>query len=179
MKNIRIKHLISSIKRDLEKYINIRFSLDIKSKKHTILKIRFAQILSLFLYSSTMPDFKKYFIIPAAPEELYAALTFKPTIELWTGSPAVFTAEVGSEFSLWDDNISGNNRILELGKLIEQEWYFGERDQPSIVRMKLHDHPKGTSLEVNHTNIPEEDFDDIVAGWQEMYIGSLMDFYRD
>ncbi|MFT4833563.1 MAG: activator of HSP90 ATPase, partial [Flavobacteriaceae bacterium] len=86
-----------------------------------------------------MPDFKKYFIIPATPEELYAALTFRPTIELWTGSPAVFTAEVGSEFSLWDDNISGNNRILEPGKLIEQEWYFGERDQPSIVRMKLHE----------------------------------------
>ena len=35
-------------------------------------------------------DYKKYFIIAAEPEEVYAALTFKPTIELWTGSPAIF-----------------------------------------------------------------------------------------
>ncbi|MES2427845.1 MAG: ATPase, partial [Bacteroidota bacterium] len=35
-----------------------------------------------------MKDFKKYYIIPAAPDEVYMALTNPLTIELWTGDLA-------------------------------------------------------------------------------------------
>ena len=42
-------------------------------------------------------DYKKYFIVPAEPEEIYAALTFRPSLELWTGSPAVFEKKEGNE----------------------------------------------------------------------------------
>lgn len=126
-----------------------------------------------------MAHFKKYFIIPAQPEEIYAALTFKPTIELWTGSPAEFKPEVGSDFSLWDESITGKNLEFIEGKLIRQEWYFGEQSEPSIVTLKLHPDKKGTSLEVEQTNIPDQDYDEIVDGWHEIYIKSLIDFYRE
>lgn len=125
-----------------------------------------------------MPDFKKYFIIPAQPEELYAALTFKPTIELWTGSPVVFEPKPDTEFSLWDESIVGKNLEFDEGKMIKQQWYFGD-EVVSIVTLKLHPHKKGTSLEVNHTNIPEEAYDEISSGWQDMYVDALIDFYRD
>lgn len=124
-----------------------------------------------------MPDFKKYFIIPATPEEIYAALTFKPTLELWTGSPAVFQEREGAEFSLWEGSIVGKNLEFEKGKMIRQEWFFGEQTDPSIVTIKLHAHKQGTSMEVHHTNIPKSDYEDIVDGWQEIYIRSLTDFY--
>ena len=126
-----------------------------------------------------MPDFKKYFSIPADPETLFAALTFQPTIELWTGSPAVFKLEKGAEFSMWDGNIVGQIVYFEPEKMLQQEWYFGEQENPSIVTLKLHPDKKGTSLEVRHTLIPEEAYEDIVCGWEDMYIKSLQDFYSE
>lgn len=124
-------------------------------------------------------DFKKYFIIPATPEEVYLALTTETTIMLWTGAPATMKNEVGSEFSLWEDSIVGKNLELEESKKIVQEWYFGDTGTPSIVTIKLHPHKKGTSAELIHTNIPEEDFDNITKGWQDDYFGSLIDFYDE
>lgn len=126
-----------------------------------------------------MPDFKKYFTIEGEPEQVFAALTFKPTIELWTGSPAVFSKDPGTEFSLWDGSIVGKNLEFEEGKMIRQQWFFGDQSEPSIVTLKLHEHKKGTSLEVNHINIPDEDYDEIVDGWHTVYIKELADFYRE
>lgn len=126
-----------------------------------------------------MKNFKKYFIIPASPEELYRALTTEVTIRLWTGSLVEIDPIEGGEFSLWEGSITG--RFIELSPYnkIVQEWYFGEQDEQSIVTLKLHEHKKGTSFEVNHTNIPDEAYDEIVAGWEEEYVGSLIDFYED
>ena len=125
-----------------------------------------------------MKDYKKYFIIPAPPEELFIALTNPATIQLWTGEPAIMSLEPGSEFSLWDDSIVGRNLEFETGKKIVQQWYFGEDEEaPSIVTIKLHSHPHGTSVELRHTNIPDEAYGDIVEGWNDVYFASLLDFY--
>ena len=124
-----------------------------------------------------MKDFKKYFVIPASPEDLYLALTNPNTIHLWSGEVAEMSTEPGSEFSLWEDSIVGKNLEFEENKKIVQQWYFGEQEEPSIVTFKLHPHEQGTSLEVRHTNIPDEDYNDIVDGWNNTYIGSLIDFY--
>lgn len=126
-----------------------------------------------------MADFKKYFTLEGEPEQVFAALTFKPTIELWTGSPAVFEKKVDAEFSLWDGSIVGKNLEFDEGKMIRQQWYFGEQDAPSIVTIKLHAHKKGTSMEVHHTNIPDSDYDEIVDGWHTVYIKELTEFYRE
>ena len=126
-----------------------------------------------------MPDFKKYFILPAPPEEVYAALTFEPTIELWTGAPAQFQSVPDTEFSLWDDSIIGKNLAFDPGKMIKQEWYFGQQDQPSIVTIKLHPDKKGTSMEVVHSNIPPEAYEEIVDGWVNVYFRDLQDFYNE
>jgi activator of HSP90 ATPase len=126
-----------------------------------------------------MKDFKKYYIIPATPEEVYAALTNQYTIQLWTGEEAIMSAEANTEFSLWGGDIAGLNIAFEHNKKIEQEWYFGDQENKSIVTMKLHEHKQGTSLELKHTNIPDEAFDEMCIGWDENYIGSLQDFYAD
>lgn len=128
-----------------------------------------------------MKDFKKYFIIPANPDEVYAALTNEATIMLWTGDKTSMKAEPGTEFSMWDDAIVGKILNLQPGKLIEQEWYFEDEKQqePSIVTIKLHPHAKGTSLELKHSNIPDEAYDDITSGWTDVYMADLIDFYLD
>ena len=126
-----------------------------------------------------MRDFKKYYILPAAPEEVYLALTNPATIRLWTGEPAIMSTEPGSEFALWDESIAGKNLEFEEGKKIVQQWYFGDQPEESIVTIKLHEHKSGTSVELRHTNIPDEEYDDMVAGWDEVYFGSLMEFYGE
>lgn len=124
-----------------------------------------------------MKDFKGYFTIPAPPAEVYAALTNEATMRLWTGDTVSFSAEPGSEFSMWDGSIVGKNLSFEQGKKLVQEWFFGEQPVASIVTITLHEHKKGTSLELRHTNIPDEDFDDMVEGWEDVYMASLIEFY--
>ena len=126
-----------------------------------------------------MKDFKQYYLIPAPPHDVYLALTNPLTIHLWSGEEAEMSDEPGSEFSLWEGSIVGKNLEFEKDKKIVQEWYFGDQDEKSIVTIKLHVDPKGTSIELKHTNIPDEDYDDIVDGWDNIYFGALQDFYEE
>lgn len=126
-----------------------------------------------------MKDYKKYFIIPATPEEVYLALTNDATIYLWTGEKAEMSTVPGSEFSLWDGSIVGKNLEFVEGKKIVQEWYFGDQEEKSIVTIILHPDKKGTSAELRHSNIPDEAYDDIVEGWINEYFGALQEFYEE
>ena len=75
-----------------------------------------------------MKDYKKYYIIPAPPEEVYLALTNEATIMLWTGDKAEMKAEAGTEFSMWDGSIIGKNIEFEESKKIVQQWYFDDEN---------------------------------------------------
>lgn len=124
-----------------------------------------------------MKDFKKYYLIPASPEDVYNAITNPVTIELWTGEPAEMSTVPGTEFSMWDGSIVGKNIEFEAGKKIVQQWYFDGQDEPSIVTIKLHSDKDGTSAELRHTNIPDEAYNDITEGWTDSYFGGLIDFF--
>ncbi|NDC29812.1 MAG: ATPase [Bacteroidetes bacterium] len=126
-----------------------------------------------------MKTFKKYYIIPASQQDVYLALTTPATIHLWSGEKAEMSTEPGTEFSLWDGSIIGKNIEFVQDSKIVQQWYFGEQVEESIVTIKLHPHKHGTSLEINHTNIPNEDYDDIVEGWENNYIAGLEEFYEE
>ncbi len=117
--------------------------------------------------------------MPASPEIVYLGLTKQEIMRLWTGDEVEMQAEPGTEFSLWDGNITGLNLEFEPGKKIVQQWYFGDQEEPSIVTIKLHEVNQGTSVEVRQTNIPDEDYDDITAGWTEQYFAMLIDFYSE
>lgn len=124
-----------------------------------------------------MKNFNSYYIVPASPEDVYAALTNPITIQLWTGESAIMSTIPGSEFSMWEGSIIGKNLEFEENKKVVQQWYFGDETELSIVTIKLHPHKQGTSVEVKHTNIPDQDYDDIVEGWNFSYMGSIIDFY--
>src|SRR4051812_8267967 len=123
-----------------------------------------------------MKDYKKYYILNAPPADVYNALTNAATIQLWSGEPAIMEAVPGTEFSLWEDSIVGKNLEFVEGKKIVQEWYFGEQEIPSVVTIILHENKAGTSVELKHTNIPDEEYESIVEGWNVNYFGSLIEF---
>jgi activator of HSP90 ATPase len=124
-----------------------------------------------------MKDFKKYYLLSATPQEIYTALTNPLTIELWTGEEAIMNTEPGSEFSMWDGSIVGKNLEFEDGKKIVQQWYFDGQPEASIVTIKLHPDKKGTSAELRHTNIPDQDYDSFADGWDNSYFGALAEFF--
>ncbi|MFV0592469.1 MAG: SRPBCC domain-containing protein [Draconibacterium sp.] len=124
-----------------------------------------------------MKDLKRYYTLHADPKDVYNALTNKKMLEIWTGEEVVMQAEPNTEFSLWNGSISGVNLEFDPDKKIVQKWYFGETDKESIVTMKLHPHKKGTSLELIHTNIPDEAFGNISDGWDEDYFGALSELF--
>lgn len=124
-----------------------------------------------------MKDLKRYFILNAAPKDVYNALTNKKMLEIWTGEDAVMEPVPGTEFSLWNGSIAGVNLEFEENKKIVQQWFFGEQKENSIVTIKLHPDKKGTSVELRHTNIPDEAFDNISEGWDEDYFGALRELF--
>ncbi len=126
-----------------------------------------------------MKDYKKYYIIPATPEEIFIALTNPFTIELWSGYKAIMDDKEGTEFSLWEGDISGKNLEITKDKKIMQEWYFGEQEEKSVVTIKIFEHKKGVQVELVHTNIPDEIYDNITEGWNEYYFGALQEFFEE
>ncbi|PRD46894.1 SRPBCC domain-containing protein [Sphingobacterium haloxyli] len=126
-----------------------------------------------------MKNFKKYYIVAAPPEDIYKALTTEITIRLWTGDAVEIEPREGGEFSMWDGAITGKFIQLDPHKKIVQQWYFGEQEEASIVTIKLHEDRRGTSFEVQHTNIPDEAYEDIVEGWNDTYMASLIEFYEE
>ena len=124
-------------------------------------------------------DFKSYYKIKAETEDVYACLTNQVTIELWSGYPAKLKAEEGSEFEIWDGDISGKILKLIPDKEIVQEWYFGEQDEPSVVTVKLHQQKNHVSVELRHVNIPEELYEEFSTGWTEHFFGAIKNFLED
>lgn len=114
--------------------------------------------------------------IKAEMEDVYAAFVNPFTIELWSGYPAVMSTEPGSEFSLWEGDISGHNIEFEEEKRIVQEWYFGEQDQPSIATIKFFKDGGKVQVDVIHTNIPEDAYEGITEGWNDYYLGAIKSF---
>ena len=118
-------------------------------------------------------DFEYKMEITADPEEVFAALTNPFQIELWSGYPADMKAEEGYVFSLWEGDITGVNLEVVPGKLLVQEWFFGEQEKQSIVRIKIKKEGARTLVGLTHTHIPEDVYEEITGGWKEYYLEAI------
>jgi activator of HSP90 ATPase len=125
-----------------------------------------------------MKTFKKTFRINAEPSDVYSALTNPYTIELWSGYPAEMSTDPESEFSLWEGDITGKNLEFIPDKKIVQEWYFGDQPEKSIVTISVFPDKGNSSVTVEHTNIPDDEYDNIAEGWREFYIGAIISFFN-
>ena len=125
-----------------------------------------------------MKTFKKVFRLNAEPSDVYSALTNPFTIELWSGYPAQMSTDPGSEFSLWEGDITGRNLEFINDKLVVQEWYFGSQAEKSIVTIQIAPDRGNSLVTIEHTNIPDEEFSDIAEGWREYYVGAIINFFN-
>ena len=125
-----------------------------------------------------MKTFKKVFRINAEPSDVYSALTNPYTIELWSGYPAQMNTEPGSDFSLWEGDITGKNIEFIQDRKVVQQWYFGDQSEESIVTIIISNDGGNSTVTVEHTNIPDDDFDDMAEGWREYYMGAIVSFFN-
>ena len=125
-----------------------------------------------------MKTFKKTFRINAEPSDIYSALTNPFTIELWSGYPAEMSTEPGSEFSLWEGDIEGRNIEFVTDRKMVQQWYFGDQSEESVVTITIDPSGSDSLVTVEHTNIPDEEFDSIAEGWREYYMGAINAFFN-
>jgi activator of HSP90 ATPase len=125
-----------------------------------------------------MKTFKKTFKINAEPSDIFSALTNPYTIELWSGYHAEMSAEPGSEFSLWEGDITGRNLEFIQDRKVMQEWYFGDQAEKSIVTIIINPYGENSQVTVEHTNIPDDEFAQISEGWREFYIGAIINFFN-
>ena len=125
-----------------------------------------------------MKTFRKTFKINAEPSDVYSALTNPYTIELWSGYPAEMSEEPGSDFSLWEGDITGKNIGFIKDRKVVQEWFFGDQPDKSIVTITIQPDKENSLVTVEHSNIPDEDFEDIAEGWREYYIGAIVNFFN-
>ena len=123
-----------------------------------------------------MKEYKQYISVSAEPEDVYACLTNPFTIELWSDMPAKLEAKEGTEFEMFEGDITGKILELEPNKKVVQQWYFGEQEEPSIVTFKIHPDKGRVSLEMRHTNIPDEAYDEIAEGWRKYFLGRIKEF---
>jgi len=124
-----------------------------------------------------MKDLKRYYTLKASPHDIYNALTNPNMLEIWTGEEAVMEPVPQTEFSLWGGSITGLNLEFEENKKIVQQWYFEGQLEPSVVTLLLHPDRKGTNIELRHTNIPDDAFENISDGWDEDYFGALNELF--
>jgi uncharacterized protein YndB with AHSA1/START domain len=126
-----------------------------------------------------MKNIKKTYLIKSEIEHVFTALTNPLTIEMWTGAPAVMDPVAGSEFSLWDGEITGVNLEIEKNQKIKQQWYFEGEEGKSIVTLTLNSEGKNTRVELLHIDIPDEAFTNILDGWDRYYFKPLKQLLED
>ena len=123
-----------------------------------------------------MKNLKKTIHIKVPREEVYNALINPLTIELWSGFKAEMQPVPGTEFTLFEGDITGVIKTLEPPAVLEQVWNFGDQEEESLVRFELFEEGEKTRLELSHVNIPDEAFENMETGWKEYFLGAMKSY---
>jgi uncharacterized protein YndB with AHSA1/START domain len=111
--------------------------------------------------------------LPAPPRTLYAMYLDPAAHASFTGGGAVqIEPRAGTEWSAFDGRIHGRILTLTPDRQIVQtwrsfEWY--EDDLDSILVLNLTPEAAGTRVDLAQASVPEQVYDNLVAGWPIRY----------
>ncbi len=117
-----------------------------------------------------MKSIKQTYEINASVDKVWDALVNPKTIEKWGGGPVKMSDQEGFEFVLWGGDIYGKNKEVVKNKKLVQDWFSGKWEKPSIVTFLLTSLDNKTIVELIHTDIPDNEADDIEQGWKDYYM---------
>jgi activator of HSP90 ATPase len=123
---------------------------------------------------------KQTIVVPADPRKVYDAFVDSRIHSEFTGSKATGKPVVGAKFTAWNGYIFGKNLELVKGKKIVQEWQttdWPEGYGPSRFELTLKKVKDGTEITMIHSDIPQEQKEELAEGWNEFYWRPLKEYF--
>lgn len=110
--------------------------------------------------------------LPAAPETLYDMYLDPEAHGAFTGAPVSIGAKPGTPFSAFDGMLTGTMLHVQPKRLIVQSWR--SKNWPadavdSTLILTFWPEGDGGRIELNHVNVPDEDFAGVSHGWEKFY----------
>ena len=123
-----------------------------------------------------MTMIKQTYHVHSSLEEVWKALTDPEYINAWGAGPSKMDEKVGAKFKFWGGDIFGKNIEVVPKKKLKQEWFGGKWDKPSIVTFTLTREKDAIKINLLHTDVPDNETQDIDQGWKEYYLGPLKEY---
>ncbi|RKP26759.1 activator of Hsp90 ATPase [Syncephalis pseudoplumigaleata] len=124
-------------------------------------------------FSTTDIKFSVEFV--AAASDIYDVLLNQEKVQAWTRGPAVIRPEVGSDFRLFDGNITGTIVELVPNETIVLSWRFASwpANHHSNVAITLAQGDSSTELRLTQRGVPVGQEDTTRQNWQRFYWDSI------
>jgi activator of HSP90 ATPase len=119
-------------------------------------------------------------VIPAGPNDVFAAWMSAKGHSAMTGSKAAVSARVGGKFTAWDGYISGTTVELVPGSRIVQSWRttdFADGDPDSTLTVTLEQTKTGTRVTFKHVGIPAGQRSGYREGWIDYYFKPMKEYF--
>ncbi len=119
-------------------------------------------------------------VIPASPEQVYAAWLDSREHSRMTGGKATVVARRGGRHTAWDGYIEGRTVALSRGRRIVQDWRtteFPAGAPYSKLEILLAPAPGGTRVTILHTIIPVGQGERYRIGWQSHYFAPMQRYF--
>lgn len=118
-------------------------------------------------------------LLPATPAQVMQMLTEQKQIEIWSGEEAVLEAKEGGTFSMFGGWANGIIKTITPEEL-SYSWKTAEWPESavdSLVRFTLKAEGEQTMVQLNHTNLPDEDqLKSHKAAWNDFFFTPLEDY---
>ena len=120
-----------------------------------------------------MKIIEQSYVIKAPLHKVWQAFVDPILIEKWGGGPAVMGTVESTNFSLWGGDIHGTNVKVIPDKLLSQDWFSGEWDEPSRLNLSFTSNGDETVVDLVQEDVPSSDLKDISEGWKDYYFDPI------
>lgn len=115
---------------------------------------------------------KQSVVLPAAPAALYRMYLDPEEHAAITGAAVEIGDEPGAHFKAFEGVLTGTILAVAPPHLITQSWrskMFKEEDPDSTLILTFSPEGEEGRVDLVHLDVPDHDYDDVVAGWEKYY----------
>ncbi len=111
-------------------------------------------------------------LLPAPCDRLFEMYLDPAEHAALTGMAVTIGDKPGDAFGAFDGMLSGQILAVVRPRLIVQSWrsgLFHDSDPDSTLILNFSAESEGGRIDLVHLDVPEHDYDDVIAGWEKYY----------